>query len=1357
MVSADNDRGASPAQQQHVYDAEPRHGFQVISQEWMSQLAENYYDYFNDKRHETQGKPQDIDDKGAVDWRVVDRRRTVNAALVMCLNLGVDPPDIIKTQPAARVEAWTDPAQYVDSRKALEQIGKSLQGQYESLSARVKYKQSLDPNIDDIKRFCVSLRRSARDDRILFHYNGHGVPRPTPSGEIWVFNRGYTQYIPLSISDLQTWLGAPVIYCYDCSGSGNIINSYNHFVKKRKQRDREEEAALKAGNASMNGSSSANRGQFGDNSTQITGSMPSLNGLGVPSPTYKPAYETCIQLSSCRADEILPMNPLLPADLFTCCITTPVDIAVKWFLIQNSRGFASAGLDPDDIRIPGKISNRRTPLGELNWIFTAISDTIAWSALTPTLFKQLFRQDLIVAAMFRNFLLASRIMRTYNCHPQSSPELPDTCDHPLWDSWDAAINHCLLQVATPPPNSDGRLFSDFFEQQLTAFELWLNYQSGDDAKPPEQLPILLQVLLSQIHRLRALSLLCRYLDLGPRAVRVALNIDFFIYVLKLLQSPAPELRPVLVFIWTCIIAVDQKVQTELIKDHGYQYFVNILVDINTQESVPMRTKSGDPAMCCFILAQFCHGFSNAQQILTTNNELLTAVEHFLEADSPLLRQWAVLLLAELVPLRSISKILWRLKDPIPEVRASVLYTLCAYVSRGRLGDNDVDMVGKAVVSMALDGSPLVRNEFVMFLSHFMCRNFSKFMVCAFTTLEEEFAASKYGGDMRSESPAHGTVSLALWRCLLVLSDDAMQYVRDSAIKLIDSVQSNLSKTSLGDEVTQMSRVLLDTSELNRHIRDDAINADLQGRKGSSSQNGAEHSEIPERRREAADSHAMLQAMSSHNQQESRSPKKSLVQLSVDWVFGSGDAFSPSTQQEETQRLRSRNSLASLVSSLSTSDPLNHKDNGAVSETSSLEADHRSANTFIPPTPPALDIHVNHLPDGKRMTMTSDFREFCVEYFREPQLKPIEADEAGSKIHFKKLWRKSRNEKIMADTQRQKTVSVTGTWNNHIATLQGLGESAKSLCFAQFEPHLLTSDSMDVGVFDWEKGRVLNRFRGGRELSSVQLINEDDSPLVLTASRDGVARVFRNYNDPNTCEIISSWWLFADLVHHQSANPTVLVDWQQSRGHLLVGGDARVVRIWDAAREQAVGDIPVRTSSQLTALTSDKVAGNYFLTGFSDGAIHLYDRRLDKQSALVRRWKPKSSNLHSTRTGHSSRILNLRMQRGGTREIVSGSIDGQVCLWDMRYSEPVKSFRAHSKSMTCMDIHEHAPVIGTASRVAGIWSVAGRRISTLKGPSSSNYLSTKVSPVGALAFHPHQMVMAMGNSEEPIVAVYKCTP
>ena len=74
----------------------------------------------------------------------------------------------------------------------------------------------------------------------------------------------------------------------------------------------------------------------------------------------------------------------------------------------------------------GQFGDRRTMLGELNWIFTAITDTIAWNTLPRTLFQKLFRQDLLVASLFRNFLLAERVMRSYDCTPVSQPSLPAT-------------------------------------------------------------------------------------------------------------------------------------------------------------------------------------------------------------------------------------------------------------------------------------------------------------------------------------------------------------------------------------------------------------------------------------------------------------------------------------------------------------------------------------------------------------------------------------------------------------------------------------------------------------------------------------------------------------------------------------------------------------------------------------------------------------------------------------------------------------------------------------------------------------------------------------------------------------------
>lgn len=43
-----------------------------------------------------------------------------------------------------------------------------------------------------------------------------------------------------------------------------------------------------------------------------------------------PSAKNCIQLAACASNELLPMNPELPADLFTSCLTTPIKIALRW-------------------------------------------------------------------------------------------------------------------------------------------------------------------------------------------------------------------------------------------------------------------------------------------------------------------------------------------------------------------------------------------------------------------------------------------------------------------------------------------------------------------------------------------------------------------------------------------------------------------------------------------------------------------------------------------------------------------------------------------------------------------------------------------------------------------------------------------------------------------------------------------------------------------------------------------------------------------------------------------------------------------------------------------------------------------
>ncbi|KAJ3287889.1 hypothetical protein HK104_008412, partial [Borealophlyctis nickersoniae] len=1276
------------------------------------------YSYYSDRRHENGITPaSDIASRRVriQDWRMRERLKTVSVALVLCLNIGTDPPDIVKTNPCAKLECWIDPFS-LPQAKALETIGRNLQTQYEVWQPRSRYRLSLDPSMDETKKLCTSLRRGAKEERILFHYNGHGVPKPTPGGEIWVFNKNYTQYIPVSIYDIQTWLGSPCIYVYDCSNAGNILLAFNRFAEQRDLDASRQLSTLTDPNSQtpkLNAQAPLANGQ-----PQLAADKQAPGHV-----QYVPMRE-CIQLAACRPNEVLPMTPDLPADVFTCCLTTPIEIALRWFVSQNP---LLHNITPDMImKIPGRLNDRRTPLGELNWIFTAITDTIAWNVLPHDLFKKLFRQDLMVAALFRNFLLAERIMRYYHCTPMSSPVLPATHQHPMWESWDLAADMCLSQLPALLAAEDGGppveyRHSSFFAEQLTAFEVWLS-TGAVSQRPPEQLPIVLQVLLSQVHRLRALMLLSRFLDIGPWAVNLALSVGIFPYVLKLLQSPAAELKPVLVFIWAKILAVDRSCQNDLLKDNGYTYFINILA---TNAGMPnIHNISEHRAMCAFILSVFCHNFRAGQQACLKSDLLPALLAHLNDPD-PLLRQWACVCLAKFW--EGFAEAKWTgmrdgvhdrlavlLGDPVPEVRAatmSALGTMIGDLDKTEQVINAEHSIGIAALVSTSDASPMVRKELVVTLSKIAQGYSTKFVSAAFELLEEDrkrvtsatvderrFRRQTLGTDRRMtdslfKSPSHNSIYGCIWKVLLSLSVDPFKDVATPAARVVDAINLRLLTSPLIE--TASSQLL---ASLNIGVSPPRQSIVPTPPTPQTPQTPTIEKPPPD--------------LSASTRLTNTLKRSASFAYSLRNLAGLGGAGSASTDNLQAYAAASEND--GLRRNFSTG-------SGGLRGTGSGRPRPHSMVGVSPSTGGpswSVDAMIGSDPDEEKeetkngdndgVALESGFFEWSCEYFSEPQMKVPEIDDPGSIRFNQRQWRRHRNENCMGETVPLFELAGKSKFEEQVGLLYN-DVNPCVMAFHQFEPHLAVADDRDgVRIYNWQEHVRLSSFSNhnpvGSRITSMRFINEDDLALLMTASDEGIIRLYRKYESLKQMEMVTSWRALTDLMPTNRGSG-IIVEWQQNVGTFLVTGNAKAIRVWDAERELVVQDIPTRSTASPTALTSDKLGGSLVVGGFADGSIKMYDRRLSAKDSMIVSFNE-----------HPGSVLTAHLQQGANRELISGSTVGDVRFWDLRQQGSVKCFDAGTGGeMTGLAVHDMAPLFacGSTTQNIRVFNTQGQTLSTIR--------------------------------------------
>jgi regulator-associated protein of mTOR len=237
--------------------------------------------------------------------------RIAAVGLCLCLNIHIDPKNgMQRPSPADHVEAWVKPFEYEDHQRGTHEIGQRLMDNYRGMGSlrspqTVPYKFCTNPSLDKVKKFAQHLRGKSKSNRVLFHFNGHGVPRASHNGELWVFNPRLTEYIPMHWELLVEWIGDPFVLVLDYSGAGIILEDIAR-------------AAVVAASQDPHHHHHHHEGGGGGGGADAIHRCPR------------------IVFAACGPRESLPVLPGFPLDIFTACLTTPIRMALVWFEQQNS-------------------------------------------------------------------------------------------------------------------------------------------------------------------------------------------------------------------------------------------------------------------------------------------------------------------------------------------------------------------------------------------------------------------------------------------------------------------------------------------------------------------------------------------------------------------------------------------------------------------------------------------------------------------------------------------------------------------------------------------------------------------------------------------------------------------------------------------------------------------------------------------------------------------------------------------------------------------------------------------------------------------------------------------------------------
>jgi regulatory associated protein of mTOR len=308
-----------------------------------------------------------------------------------------------------------------------------------------------------------------------------------------------------------------------------------------------------------------------------------------------------------------------------------------------------------------------------------------------------------------------------------------------------------------------------------------------------------------------------------------------------------------------------------------------------------------------------------------------------------------------------------------------------------------------------------------------------------------------------------------------------------------------------------------------------------------------------------------------------------------------------------------------------------------------------------------------------LPLRSRFYEWCIEYFKEPQMRvsffldrsgEMDAD-CDMDSNLSKMMPVARSTTTRCGGSSGTSVSWARSSRRRPGRAENAGTSMSRQCRCPGARSRLCSThtirtcswrmsqtrsgmnghsrSLDVvadhrfSVWDWSKRKMLVTFGNGSTpgygVTSLHVINQWQGGMILAGSADGVARLYRNYDSEAGAgppQLVSAFRVLGESVPVKRGAGLVL-DWRQPGGTLLAGGDARVIKLWDAHTESALMDLDTNAEAPCCALSSEAGgAGATFLAAFADGGVKLMDRRMEEDDAVVRSYRAHASWVQNAR-------------------------------------------------------------------------------------------------------------------------------